>query len=196
MGTENGILAAMQCYLRSESQDEYAATKAHKYVPSTRNQKIECFWLSFRKQRAGWWIDSFNDLHESDQLDLTCEIEQEALWFSFANVLQSYLDKFKEYHNSHTIRKSKHAAVSGIQEIMYYLPEEFGKVDCLKDVSPQKLNELKVRLDVATEISNTACQDYFQYVMTHNGLLNPSTIAEAGILFERLVQYAKLGNSE
>ena len=191
MGTENGTLAPMQCYLRSDSRDEYAATKAHKYVPSTRNQKIECFWSSFRKQRVGWWIDFFNDLHESDLIDLTCEIEQEALWFSFANVLQSDVDKFKEYHNSHTIRKSRHAVVSGIPDIMYFLPEEFGKVDCLKDVSPQKLSELKVRLDRETDVPNTAWQDYFEYVMTNNGFSHPSSIAEAGVLFEKLVQYAK-----
>lgn len=35
MGTENGTLAAMQCYLRSDSHDEHADQSAHKYVPST-----------------------------------------------------------------------------------------------------------------------------------------------------------------
>ena len=42
-GIENGILAAMQCYLRAEGLDEYAAFKAHKYVKSTRNQRIESY---------------------------------------------------------------------------------------------------------------------------------------------------------
>ena len=79
MGTENDTLAAMQCYLRSVHEMN---TQLQKYVPSTRNQKIECFWSSFRKQTAGWWIDFFNDVHESDLIDLTCEIEQEALYFS------------------------------------------------------------------------------------------------------------------
>ena len=57
------------------------------------------------------------------------------------NVLQSDVDKFKEYHNSHTIQKPRHAVVSGIPDIMYFLPEEFGKVNCLKDDSPQKNSE-------------------------------------------------------
>ena len=39
-GTENGILTATQCNLRAEGLDEYAASKAHKYVNSTRNQRI------------------------------------------------------------------------------------------------------------------------------------------------------------
>ena len=48
-----------------------------------------------------------------------------------------------------------------IPDIMYFLPEEFGKVDCLKDVSPQKLNELKVRLDSETDVPNTVWEDYY-----------------------------------
>ena len=63
-GTENGIIAGVQCYLRSDGVDEYSGAKAHKYVPSTNYQRIECFWSSFRKFRAGWWIDFLNDLHD------------------------------------------------------------------------------------------------------------------------------------
>ena len=62
-------------------------------------------------------------------------------------------------------------------------------------MAPQKLNELEIRLEREMDDSNTTWQDYFQYVMTNNGLSYPSSVAEAGILFERLVQYAK-GNLE
>ena len=60
-GTQNGILAAMQCYLCTEGLDEYAASKAHKYMKSTRNQQTESYWSHFRRQRSSWWIDFFND---------------------------------------------------------------------------------------------------------------------------------------
>ena len=86
-GTENGVLAAMQCYLRAKGVDEYSGWKAHKYVKSTSNQRIEGYWSHFRRQRSSWWIDFFNDLHESDILDLTNEIHTEALWFCFADIL-------------------------------------------------------------------------------------------------------------
>jgi hypothetical protein len=56
-GTENGIIAGMQSYFRAEGSDEYAGSNAHKYVTSTRNQRIECQWSHFRKQRSSWWID-------------------------------------------------------------------------------------------------------------------------------------------
>ena len=141
-GTENGILAAMQCYLRADGLDEYAAFKAHKYVKSTRNQRIEGYWSHFRRQRSIWWIDFFNDLHESDILDLTDEIHTEALWFCLADLLQDDLDKVKDYWNSHRIRKSKCATVSGVSDMMYFLPEEFGRRDCLIPVS-DKLREME-----------------------------------------------------
>jgi len=100
-------------------------------VKSVRNQRIEKYWSHYRRHRASWWIDFFTDLHESDILDLTSETHREALWFSFADVLQNDLDKVRDYWNSHGIRKSKHATVSGVPDMMYFLPEEFGKIDCL-----------------------------------------------------------------
>lgn len=191
MGTENGGIAAMQCYLRSDADDEYAGENAHRYVPSTQNQRIECHWSLYRKQRAGWWIDFFKDMHESDLLDLTCDIEKEALWFCFANILQCDLDEFKEYHNSHYIRKSKHATVAGIPDIMYFLPEEHGAIDCLKVVSAQKIEELEERLNREANDIDTIWQDYFQYVMTNNNLSYPTSARAAGALFQTLTQYAK-----
>ena len=56
-GTENGLIAAMQCYLRADGQDEFGGSKAHQYLSSPRNQRIECYWSSLRKLRSSWWID-------------------------------------------------------------------------------------------------------------------------------------------
>ena len=191
-GTENGLVAGMQCYLRADGSDEYAGSNAHKYVPSTKNQRIECFWSSYRKQRSSWWIDLFHDMQESDILDLASEIHKEALWFSFADLLQSDLDKVKDYWNSHRIRKSKHATCSGIPDIMYFLPEEYGKSECLQEVCPQKLTEMKGRLNSdPLQDDDTVWEEYFTYVMDTNGLQPPATVQEAGILFQSLVSYAK-----
>lgn len=95
-GTENGLVAGMQCYLRADGLDEYAGSKSLKYVLSTRNQLIECQWSHYRKQHSSLWIDFFQDLHESDILDLTSDVNKQALWFCFANLLQTDLDKVKE----------------------------------------------------------------------------------------------------
>lgn len=50
-GTENGLMAALHCSLRSEHADEFAGAKSHMYGTSTSNQRIESWWSYFRKQR-------------------------------------------------------------------------------------------------------------------------------------------------
>lgn len=168
--------------------------KSHKYVSSTKNQCIECQWSHYRKQRSSWWIDFFYDLHESDILDLTSALHKEAIWFCFADLLQTDLDKVKEYWNSHRIRNSKHATVSGVPNMMYFLPEDFGHSDCLVPISPHKLTEMENRFegfDGEDDESNPVFHEYFQYVMDNNGLSHPTSIHEAGFLFEKLIKFAK-----
>ena len=65
-------------------------------------------------------MDFFYDLHESGILDLTSDLHKEAIWFFFADLLQTDQDKVKEYRNSHRIWKSKHTTVSGVPDIMYF----------------------------------------------------------------------------
>ena len=69
-GTENGVIAAMQCYFRQDGIDEFSGEKAHKYGSSPANQRIEGWWSFFRRGRAGWWIDFFKDMAESGVLDI------------------------------------------------------------------------------------------------------------------------------
>jgi len=189
-GTENGLVAGIQCYLRAEGLDEHAGSKSHQYVSSTRNQRIECQWSHYWK-RSSWWIDLFQDLHESDILDLTSDLHKEAIWFCLADLLQTDLE---EYWNSHRIRKSKHATVSGVPDMMYFLPEDFGHSDCLVPVSPHKITEMENRfegLDNEDDETNSVFCEYFQYVMEKNSLSHPTSILEAGILFEKLIKFAK-----
>ena len=169
-GTENGLVAGIQCYLRAEGLDEFAGWKSHKYVSSTRNQRIGCQWSYYRKQRSSWWIDFFQDLHELDILNLTSDFHKEAIWFCFADLLQTDLDKMKEYWNSQ-IRKSKHATVSGVPDMMYFLPEDFGHSDCLVPVSPHKITEMENRFegfDNEDDETNPVFCGYFQYVVEKN----------------------------
>ena len=42
-GSENRTMAAIQCYQRADAEDDLAGEKAHRYGPSTGNQRIECF---------------------------------------------------------------------------------------------------------------------------------------------------------
>ena len=95
-GTENGMLAAIQCYFRSDGTDSFAGERAHQYGTSTRNQRIENFWYHLRKMRSHWWINFFKDMVSSGVVDLDSELQKECLWFCFYSVLSDDLQKFKE----------------------------------------------------------------------------------------------------
>ena len=53
-------------------------------------------------------MDFFYDLHESDILDLTSDLHKEAIWFCFADLLQTDLDEVKEYWNPDQEVKAYH----------------------------------------------------------------------------------------
>lgn len=78
--------------------------------------------------------------------------------------------------------------------MMYFLPEEFGQSDCLLPVSSDKLTEMENRfegMDSGLDETDPVFAEYFQYVMERNDLSHPTTILEAGTLFEKLARFAK-----
>ena len=93
-GTENGLMATMQCLLRAGGEDELVGEKSHRYGPSTSNQRIESFWSQLRKGCATWWMNFFKDLSDRGILNLGNTIHMEALWFCFNQLLQQDLDFF------------------------------------------------------------------------------------------------------
>ena len=119
LGTENGIMAAIQSFFRDDPD-------SHRYVPSPRNQRIEAWWGFFKKSNATWWINLFKDMVEGRVVDLTSELEMECLWFCFSRLLQKMLDEVKEHWNTHRIRRSRHDTVSGRPDSLFYLPELHG----------------------------------------------------------------------
>lgn len=82
-GTENGTMAAMQCYLRQDGNDEFAGGKAHRYGTSPSNQRIECWWSFLKRGRSSWWINFFKEIVNSGLLDIGSELHTECLWFCY-----------------------------------------------------------------------------------------------------------------
>ena len=78
-GTENGVIAGMQCFFHSDNAP-FSEELAHRYGSSTRNQRVENQWSHFRKSMASWWINFFKDLVGNGRVDLEKEIPKECLW--------------------------------------------------------------------------------------------------------------------
>lgn len=181
-GTENCQIAAIQCYFQSNEE-------AHKYGTSTRNQRIENWWSHFRKSCAGWWINFFKDLRDDGTVDFESTLQKECLWFCFLGVIQASLNKMKEYWNTHYIRSSRHETIPGVPDILFYLPEHSGGMDCLVPVNNDKIVEMKERHNEEAEEENTY-QEYFQYIMDLEGIEYPNSPNEAIMLFSYLIEKA------
>ena len=104
------------------------------------------------------------------------------------------LDKAKQHWNSHRIRKSHETTVPGVPDILYFLPEQSGedRQDCLAQVPLCKLEEVEQEIlgGSREEETDEVWEEYFHYVMENNGLTYPTTIFEAGELFQSLVNFA------
>lgn len=187
-GTENGKMAAMQCFFRANGNDEFAADKSHKYGTSTRNQRIENWWSHMRKMRTHWWINFFKDMCSSGILNLDNEVEKECLWFCFNGVLSDDLQKVKTSWNSHHIRPSRHDSVSGCPDVLFYFPQRSGGVDNLQEVSDVQIAEMELQVD-AREVENEY-QEYFHYLMENEEILYPTIPEEAFNVFQQLINIA------
>lgn len=185
-GTENVVLAGMQCYLRAEGLDEFAGEKSHIYGSSPANQRIEAWWSFLRRSRSSWWIDLFQDMSHQGILELGNVYHMECLWYCYHKLLQDDMKKLKDHWNSHTIRKSPHETVAGIPDILYFLPERSGAEDCITEVSGAKLCELEERLNENTD--ENIYQEYFEYAIEARGWVYPSSVEESFHMFQQLTR--------
>lgn len=188
-GTENGTLAALQCYFRRDDCYPLAGDQAHRYGTSTTNQRIENWWSSFRRASSNWWIHFFKDMIDANVLNTSIELHKECLWFCFNGVLQQTLDQVKEYWNSHYIRASRHETIPGVPDVLYYLPERSNAWDCLVPLSTEKLNEGDSFCEEDVEEPNLY-QEYFHYLMEENNMQYPGNHEQAYNLFVYLVNIA------
>ena len=183
-GTENVLVAAMQSYFRADGDDEFAGSKAHQYGSSPSNQRIEGWWSFFRQSRTDWWISFFKNICQSRIIELGNDFQMECLWFCFARVIQKELDNVRDHWNSHYIRRSRHDTVPGVPDILYYLPESTGAVDCLVPVSNLKVQEVEPQCQM--EVQESIHQEYFEYIMESKGWDYPLDNKEAFNLFQSL----------
>ncbi|KAJ7354871.1 hypothetical protein OS493_029426 [Desmophyllum pertusum] len=181
-GTENGIIAAMQCEFRG-------TLDAHKYGTSPANQRIESWWSFFRRNRSTWWINYFNDLISRELFNPGNEFETEALWYCFSGILQQDLDMVKEHWNTHRIRKSRHDTVAGVPDELYVLPECNGGVDgLLLPIAEEQIHYVSQNLLPQFEDESSVYTEYFDYVLSNCDLEFPSDWEEAEALYLILIE--------
>ena len=123
-GTENVNVAALQIFLTGR-------TGTHVYGSSPANQRIEAWWSFFRRNRAQWWIDLFEDLTDAGQFHVGHLRETDCLRFCYMSILRKDLNEVVRQWNTHRIRPSRGSLCpAGIPDILYLRPRQ-PAVDCL-----------------------------------------------------------------
>ena len=193
-GTENGIMATIQCFLRRNHQDSLADLKAHRYGSSHTNQRIEAWWAILRKSWASWWINFFKDLIARGVLDTSNVMHLQCLWFCFHPVMKDSLSEMKESWNSHYVRKSRYHTVPGIPNQLYFLPESVEAEDYKKMFDQRDLNQAEDFIGM-TDNENCIYQEYFTYNAHLLEVETPQNWRSALITYERLLAEAQPNHS-
>ena len=113
----------------------------------------------------------------------------ECTWFCFAELIQHDLDFVQFHWNTHYIRRSRHETVPGKPEELYYLPENFGASNHLHPVSPEKLDEARLKCK-ATDFNNDFQEYSINHVLSLLNVSKPSNWKEALSLFSYLIRVA------
>ena len=177
-GTENGIMATTQCFLRRNHQDSHSEVKAHRYGSSHSNQRIEAWWTMLRK-----------DLVDHGLLDTSSVLHLQCLWFCFYPLMKKALNEIRESWNCHYVRKSRHHTVPGIPNQLFFLPESVGAVDYQKIYDERDLQEAEHSVTVV-EDNNRVYQEYFSYSANLLELETPQNWRDALVMYERLLAFA------
>lgn len=185
-GTENGIMATMQCMFRDDAT-------AHVYGRSTANQRIECWWSQFRRNRSTWWMNFFKDLVETEIYCPGNELQTECLWFCYSGVIQEDLNFVQQHWNTHSIRRSSHDTISGKPDELFSLPENKGGEDKLHPVSEGMIEFVAENLLQFDEATNLY-QEYFEYLVANTNLQMPTNWREASALYDELIRLYEQNN--
>lgn len=169
VGTETGLVASCQCFLRRNSDDDLAGENSHKFVKSTTNQRIEAFWSQLRKMCGDFWISFFEDMEFKGLLDVTDSVHRHCFLHLFLPLLQKELDDFREQHNSHRIRKQKDRRVpNGVPDDLYLFPGIHGFQDMGHAPTRDDLAYLEERFSFSQPLGRPVPSTFIEAV---NGVL-------------------------
>ncbi|KAI9521602.1 hypothetical protein NQZ68_003756 [Dissostichus eleginoides] len=191
-GTENGIMAAIQCTLRHHHHDYHSGASSHMYGTSMTNQRIEAWWSILRKGRSQFWMELFADLRDAGYFNGSHE-HQCLLRFCFIDVIQKDLDECVRLWNSHRIRPSRTASCpGGVPNELYHLPHRFGSRDCGFEIEQAELDAVpETNLSIAP-CGDQNMQEYLDFAMERNDLQKPENWETASELYMKLKEYAQL----
>lgn len=187
LGTENGLVAATQCYFRDNPMMRIATF----HLQETNVLK---HGGPFSQGIAPHCGETFSDLESREEVDLSYDLSKECVWYCFHDLLQKVIDTVKEHWNTHRIRRSRYNIVPGRPDSLFYFPESHGGVsNLLKEVPEQEMNYAYEEIVQMNQVNEY--QEYFEYAREALGLprVPVRDTQEACELYERLVHVSENG---
>jgi hypothetical protein len=158
-GTENIYIAGIQRFLRRNCADVIDGGECFLYGKSVSNQRIEAWWSFLRKSYSSWWMNVFKDMRDSGTFDDSDPVQAECLRFSFMRLIQNELNNVAKCWNLHRIRRSSNTeSLPGKPDVLYHLPEQFGRRNCIKDID---VNDLDIAEEYAEQRPAMGCDESF-----------------------------------
>lgn len=170
-GSENGILAAAQCFLRRNDSDRYAGNAAHLYGSSHANQRIEAWWSQLRHSNTSYMIDFFKGMVEHGYYNPDNQIHKSIFWYCFSPIVKKELTKVKEHWNSHYIRRSAHSKVYGRPDQMFFHPK-YPFLDQIHLVNTNDIEVIKetVEENLPIDLEPSVYDEYTDYLANALGI--------------------------
>lgn len=186
-GTENRLMLRVHAILR-ETEDN-GLPNPYFIGRSVHNQRIERWWLFLRTHFTQFWMEVFTEMVNLQIYDSSKEIDYQLLQFCFTPVLRNNLKDVVDYWNGHKVRKVSHSQCpAGVPDILYTVPEIYGKSDYKQPVESDLLYFANRVL--GKSLNEYTCSDEFADIclqlMAANSLRMPNDVFEALDLFVQL----------
>ncbi|XP_019634936.1 PREDICTED: uncharacterized protein LOC109477911 isoform X2 [Branchiostoma belcheri] len=189
-GSENVVVAAIQCTFRARDADEHAGPKSHQYGKSVHNQRIEAFW-SHLKPRLRWWIEVFQGLVDDGDFEVGNCIHTWCLQYCLMPIVAQDLDTFAQDWNDRRIPPHHSALVpAGRPNVLHFLPEQTGGEDQLQVVPGGMMQAARRHCKQYSMVGSERFHRYAGDMLTRMGRTSPNNTNEAINLYKDLVVLA------
>ena len=193
-GTENCHVAGIQRFLRSNSDDSFAAEKSFMYGRSVSNQRIEAWWSQLRRGCTNWWIEHFKELQESGCYCDSNVVHVECLRFCYMDAIRDELYRAARLWNNHRMRPStNYESPGGRPDLLFSLPEISDTRDFIVEVDKADITLCQQLVCNSSSLQVLDCtpefSDLANIIMHEKDLHMPNSPDEARDLYIALIDH-------
>ncbi|KAJ3083531.1 hypothetical protein HDU99_008806 [Rhizoclosmatium hyalinum] len=162
-GSENVVVAAIQCYYSMELQRNHAG---HIYGDSRRNTRIEGGWRILSKDHMKFWKTLFEYLESKQQFNVNDFYEIKCAQFVFGQFISDEMDEWCKRWNSHPIRKTKESNAPSGRPFMIFEHPELWNYSQVGHPVPNDLREVAIAVSKGMPYADSMFDDTDPFMLS------------------------------